>query len=372
MIAPVDPAGEYKALKKRIDAAVREVLASGQFIGGVHVEGFEQEFAAFLGAAHAVGVANGTDALEVALAACGIGTGDNVAVPAFTFAATVEAVVRVGATPIIYDITESDFSIDVHAVGESIRAGQSIAAVIPVHLYGHPADMEGLLALQSEHGFKIVEDAAQSHGARIQIGGERKRVGRLGTFGCFSFYPTKNLGAAGDAGAIVTNDEALAARARLIANHGDAAKYTHVLPDGRNSRLDAIQAAILRIKLEHLDEWNSSRRRIAARYTQALDGVDARLPSERPGAESVFHQYALRIANRDQVLAKLREQGIAAGVHYPIAIPDQEGFADYADDHAQYPTARRAADEVLCLPIYPLMKDSDVETVIEAITALLA
>ncbi len=364
MIPPVDPAGEYEALKKEIDAAVRGVLSSGQFIGGAEVTTFEEEFAAFLETDHVVGVGNGTDALEIALAACGVGPGDLVAVPAFTFAATVEAVVRVGATPLLVDIIESDFGIDVQALADHLRNGTEIKAVIPVHLYGHPADMEGLLELRKQHGLIIIEDAAQAHGARCQIGGERKRVGSLGDAACFSFYPTKNLGGAGDGGAIATADSEIARKARLIANHGDAGKYEHVLADGRNSRLDALQAAILRIKLPHLDEWNTARRRIAAHYTAGLAGADIRLPRERPGAESVFHQYTIRVDDRDRVQSELRERNIAAGVHYPSAIHQQAGFARFADGSRGYENAVNAAREVLCLPMYPLM-DLDAAEVVQ-------
>ena len=371
-IPPVDPAGEYRALAKEIDAAVRAVLKSGQFIGGSEVAAFEAEFGAFLGVEHVVGVGNGTDALEIALTACGIGVGDRVAVPTFTFAATVEAIVRAGAAPLLIDVVDSNLTIDVQALAAQLRAGEPIKAVIPVHLYGHPADLEALLALCAEHEILVIEDAAQAHGARCQIGGSRRRVGGLGIAGCFSFYPTKNLGAAGDGGAIVTNDATIAQTVRWIANHGDAGKYEHTLANGRNSRLDAIQAAILRIKLGHLDDWNTSRRRIAATYTSRLGDMpdsNARLPSERAGAESVFHQYAIRVAERDRIHQKLRQHNIVAGVHYPRAIHQQPGFQKFVRDGAEYPIAEQAAREVLCLPIYPLMKDAAVDRVVEALIA---
>ncbi len=369
MIPPVDPAGEYRALQKEIDAALRDVLSSGQFIGGAEVAAFEQELAAFIETDHVVGVGNGTDALEIALVACGVECGDTVAVPAFTFAATVEAVVRVGAVPLLLDIVDSDFAIDVQALAEHLRAGTDIKAVIPVHLYGHPANMEALLGLREQHGLIVIEDAAQAHGARCQIGGERKRVGSLGDAACFSFYPTKNLGGAGDGGAIATADNEIARKARLIATHGDASKYEHVLADGRNSRLDAIQAAILRIKLRHLDEWNSARRRIAALYTAGLASTGAALPRERPGAESVFHQYAIRVEDRDRVQAELRERDIIAGIHYPRAIHQHPGFARFAKNPDDFPNARKAAREVLCLPIFPLMTTEQAEAVIDAAVA---
>lgn len=366
MIPPVDPAGEYAALRDEIDAALRDVFASGQFIGGPQVAAFEDELAAFVGATHAVGVANGTDALEIALAACGVGDGDLVAVPAFTFAATVEAVVRAGATPLLVDIGEEDFAIDVAALAARLQRGPGIRAVLPVHLYGHPADMQALLALRRQHGFALVEDAAQAHGARCTIDGQPRRVGGIGDVTCFSFYPTKNLGAAGDAGAITTGDETIARAARLIANHGDVAKYEHTLADGRNSRLDALQAAILRIKLRRLDEWNAARRRIAAAYDAGLAGAALRLPRQRPGAECVFHQYTVRVADRDRVQSELRGRGIVAGVHYPRAIHQQPGFARFAENDG-YPVATRAAAEVLCLPIFPLMKEADTQAVIAAL-----
>ncbi len=364
----MNPAAEYQSLKDEIDDALRRVLTSGRFIGGPEVEGFESELATFVDADHVVGVGNGTDALEIALAACGIGAGHNVAVPAFTFAATIEAVVRCGATPLILDVADRDLTIDVGTLGAALRDGLAIDAVIPVHLYGQPAEMEALLGLRAEHGFKIVEDAAQAQGARCRLNGRLARVGALGDAGCFSFYPTKNLAAAGDAGAIATNDPAIAARARLIANHGDASKYEHVLSDGRNSRLDAIQAAILRIKLRHLDTWNDNRRRIAALYSERLadSGLDSRLPSERSGSECVFHQYALRLGERDRVLEALHESGVAAAVHYPRALHQQQGFASYAPQ-SRLPVSEDAAGSVLCLPIHPLMGAEHVETNCDAV-----
>lgn len=371
MIAPVDPAGEYRVLATEIDDAVRGVLSSGQFVAGAEVAAFEREFADYVDTAHVVGVGNGTDALEIALAACGVECGDSVAVPAFTFAATVEAVVRVGATPLLIDIVDSDFAIDVRALAERLAKGAKVKAVIPVHLYGHPADMEALLELRERYGLTVIEDAAQSHGARCRIAGESRRVGGLGDAACFSFYPTKNLGAAGDGGAIATSNAEIAARARLIANHGDASKYEHVLADGRNSRLDAIQAAILRIKLRRLDEWNDARRRIAGSYTANLAPAAVGLPKVRAGAESVYHQFAVRVSERDRTQAVLRELGVAAGVHYPRAIHQQPGFARFAESGESYPCAERAAAEILCLPIYPLMTDETREAVERALVQAL-
>ena len=368
----MNPAAEYRALKKDIDAALASVLSSGYFIGGTEVEAFEDEWGSFLGAQHVVGVGNGTDALEIALTACGIGRGQRVAVPAFTFAATIEAVVRCGATPQILDVTDSDLTIDVNALGNNLRSGQSIDAVVPVHLYGHPADMDALLRLRQQYGFKIVEDAAQAQGARCQLDGQRTRVGPIGDAGCFSFYPTKNLGAAGDAGAVVTNDREVAARARMIANHGDASKYEHVLRDGRNSRLDAIQAAILRVKLRHLDDWNAARRRLAAVYTRAISDLDLHLPSERAGAESVFHQYAIRIEQRDAMMQALRKRNVASSIHYPRGLHQQPGFADFADPGAAYPVAERAAATVLCLPIHPLSTEKTIAANATALREALA
>jgi dTDP-4-amino-4,6-dideoxygalactose transaminase len=361
----LDLGAEIRSLRAEIDAALRRVLDSCAFIGGPEVAAFESDLAAFLGARHVVAVANGTDALEIALQAAGIGAGDNVAVPAFTFAATVEAVVRVGARPLLIDVDATDLCIDIASLAAALQR-HAVRAVLPVHLYGQPADMESLLAVAGAHGALVIEDAAQAHGA-VCAGG--RRAGTLGRAGCFSFYPTKNLGALGDGGALCTDDDGLAATARLIANHGEAAKYEHVRPDGRNSRLDALQAAVLRVKLPHVDTWNERRRALAHRYDEALADLPLRLPAERSGTRCVFHQYTVRTPRRDEVAASLRARGIATGIHYPRALHQQPGFRFPAAGGLGVATA--AAREVLCLPMSPHLPAGAVDEVAAALRAAL-
>ena len=364
----LDLAAEVRALRDEIDTALRRVIDAAAFIGGAEVAAFERELAAFLGVAHVVGVANGTDALEIALQAAGVGPGDTVAVPAFTFAATVEAVVRAGARPLLIDVDEADLTIDAAALATALHR-QRVRAVLPVHLYGQPADMDVLTAAARAHDALVIEDAAQAHGARGTVAGRVVRAGALGDAGCFSFYPTKNLGAMGDGGALCSNDERFAATARLIAHHGDAGKYEHVRADGRNSRLDALQAAVLRVKLPHLERWNERRRAIARRYDEGLADLPLRLPRPRAGTTCVFHQYTVRTPRRDAVAAALRVRSIATGIHYPRAIHQQPGFRSLAGD--PLPVAEAAARQVLCLPMSPHLSDAAVDEVIAALRDVL-
>ena len=358
----VDLSQQYGELKAELDAAIARVIASSAYIGGADVAGFERELAAYLGVRHVVGVANGTDALELALQAVGIGGGDSVLTVPFTFAGTLEAIVRVGATPVLADISPDDFTLDADAAAR-VFATQPIKAVIPVHLYGHPADLDRLLPLAERHGAAVIEDAAQAHGAWCTVAGERRRVGSVGHLACFSFYPTKNLGAMGDAGAVATDRADLAERVRLLARHGECGKYRHVVANGRNSRLDGIQAAVLRVKLAHLDRWNTARRRVAARYRQRLAGLPLRLPEERAGVESVYHQYVIRVADRDAVRDALARLGIGTAVHYPLALHQQEGFAQLGYPRGAFPVAEGCAAEVLSLPMFPQMNEADVDYV---------
>lgn len=363
----LDIGAQYRELKQEIDQALADLIGRSAFIGGEPVRGFESEFAAYLGARHAVGVANGTDALELALQALGVGPGDAVLTVPFTFAATAESIVRCGATPVFCDVRDDDLTLDVDAAAEALSR-RPVKAVIAVHLYGQPADMDRLLPLARRHGVAVVEDAAQAHGARCVVAGERRRVGSVGDAACFSFYPTKNLGAMGDAGAVSTNRNDVAERVRLLANHGDTGKYRHVLPNGRNSRLDAIQAAVLRIKLRRLDAWNDRRRAIARLYAERLRACPVRLPEERAGTESVFHQYAVRLDRREDVRAALGELGVGTAVHYPIALHRQEGFRDFG---GRFPVAERAADEVLSLPMSPHFDDDVIARAADALRQVL-
>ena len=368
-IPVVDLAAEYQTLRGAIDAAIARVIDGTAFIGGSEVHEFEREFAAFLGVPHAIGVANGTDALELALQALGVGRGDAVLTVPFTFVAPLEAIIRVGATPVLVDIGD-DFTIDVAAAAAAL-ARQPMKAIIAVHLYGHSADLHGLHALARTHGAALIEDAAQAHGAWCTVGGQRRRVGSIGDAACFSFYPTKNLGAMGDAGAVVTARDDVAARIRLLANHGDRGKYDHILATGRNSRLDALQAAVLRVKLPHLDRWNAARRAIAARYATILANLPLRLPVERAGTESVYHQYAVRVAARARVQSALAARGIGTGVHYPCALHRQPGFQQLGYESGSLPVAERSAREVLSLPMSPFLGPAQVDEVAAALAAVL-
>lgn len=363
----LDLAAEYRGLRAEIDAAVARAIDRTAFVGGDEVTGFEAEFAAYLGAGHALGVANGSDAIEIALQALGVGPGDVVLTVPFTFAATVEAIVRCGAAPLFADIG-ADFNLDVDAAEQALRT-RPVTAIIAVHLYGQPADLDRLLPLARRHGVALIEDAAQAHGARCLVGGEWRRAGTVGDAGCFSFYPTKNLGAMGDAGAVVTNRAELAARMRLIANHGAPARYAHVIADGRNSRLDALQAAVLRIKLRHLDAWNSARRAAAARYDAALTELPLALPAARAGVEHVYHQYAVRSRRREALQAALGARRIGTAVHYPLPLHLQDGYRHLGWDAGAFPAAEAAAAEVLSLPMSPFLTAAQIDEVVAAVRA---
>jgi len=371
MPVPVlDLAAEYRSLRGEIDAAIARVIDRTAFVGGAEIAGFESEFARYLGAPHVVGVANGSDAIELALQALDVGAGDAVLTVPFTFAATVEAIVRCGATPLFVDIGD-DYTIDVDAAA-ALLAQRPVKAIIAVHLYGQPADLDRLAPLARRHGAALIEDAAQAHGAWCTVAGERRRVGTIGDAGCFSFYPTKNLGAPGDAGAVVTTRDDVAARVRLIANHGERTKYEHVIPDGRNSRLDAIHAAVLRVKLPHLDAWNGARRAVAARYTAGLAGLPVATPRERAGVEHVYHQYAVRTPHRDALRQTLTERGIGTGIHYPLPLHVQEGYRRFGYPAGSLPVSERAAAEVLSLPMSPFLGEAQVDEVIAALRAATA
>jgi dTDP-4-amino-4,6-dideoxygalactose transaminase len=344
--------------------AWQQVRHSARFIGGEIVERFEAEWATYCQAAHCVGVASGTAALELSLAGLGIGRGDEVIVPANTFVATATAVVAVGATPVFIDVDPSTLLMT--AAGVEAALTPRTAAVIPVHLYGQPVDMDAINQAASAAGIAVIEDAAQAHGARWK----GKPVGTFGHVGCFSFYPGKNLGAFGDAGAVVTQDFALAARIRSIGNYGRrGSPYRHEVV-GTNSRLDALQAAILSVKLRRLDAWNDGRRRAAARYEAVLADLPVRMNHNAPGAYNTYHLAVVRTPRRDELRHHLASEGISTGIHYPIPCHLQPAFA--SENGPSLPVAERAADEVLSLPMYPHLGDAEISVVVEAITRALA
>ncbi len=344
-----------------LEAAVRRVLASGWYILGPELEAFERAFADHVGVRHAVGVANGTDAVELALRALGVGRGDEVITVAHTAVATVCAVERAGATPILVDVDEVSLTMDPAAAEASVTS--RTRAIVPVHLYGNPVDMTRLMAVAARHGVPVVEDCAQAHGARD--GG--RRVGGFGTLAAFSFYPTKNLGAYGDAGAVVTDDGNLAQRVRELRNYGQTVRYHHDAP-GQNSRLDELQAALLRLKLVLLDEHNARRRAIAALYGRSLRGV--RLPVARAETEHVYHLYVVRHQERDALRLGLESRGIGTLIHYPIPVHLQPAFGHLRLQRGSLPVTERVAGEILSLPLYIGLSDASVERVGGAVSEI--
>jgi dTDP-4-amino-4,6-dideoxygalactose transaminase len=359
----------HRELEEELVAVFREALRSAQFIGGPQVEAFEQEFAEYCGSKYCVGVSSGTDALRFALMACGIGRGDAVITVAHTFLATVEAISQAGAETEFVDIDERTYNMSPQALEEYLaecekdpvtgrplgqRTRVPIKAIVPVHIYGLMADMEPILRLADAYGLIVVEDACQAHGAEFRMShGTWKRAGTLGKAAAFSFYPGKNLGACGEAGAVTTDDEQVAKTIKILREHGQAKKYYHET-EGYNGRLDAIQAAFLRIKLRHIGEWNEQRRAAAARYAEVLDGVEGvTIPAEPDYCRGVFHLYVVRHNERDTLANHLRAQGVSTGLHYPVPVHLQQCYQAWAYASGSLPITERAAVEILSLPMYP-------------------
>ena len=358
----VDLQAQYRGIKDEIDQAIQRVVSSTRFILGAEVESFESEFAAYCGTEYAVGVSSGTAALQLALEACEVGPGDEVITTPFTFIATVAAISHVGARPVFVDIDETTYNVDPNRIEAAIT--HKTKAILPVHLYGQPTAMDPILDVAQEHGLKVIEDAAQAHGATY----DGRRVGSLGDVACFSFYPAKNLGAYGDAGAVTSNDPVIADRVRVLSNHGRSQWYEHI-SIGYTYRLDALQAAILRVKLAYLDDWNEARRRIADRYGEALSGTELVMPQEASRCRSVYHVYVVRSQQRDRLVGYLREKGIGVAVHYPIPVHLQPAYSHCNWREGDFPVAERCAKEVLSLPIYAELTAGQVEEVAEAIKA---
>lgn len=340
----VDLKAQFRSIETEVNAAIAAVLARGDFILGKDVEAFEKEFSAFSGSSHCVGCANGTDALQLAMMALDIGPGDEVIVPAMTFIATALGVTLAGATPVFVDVEAATGLLDPAKVEAAITPRTK--AILPVHLFGQMADLKALGALCAKHGLKLVEDAAQAHGASR----DGLKAGTVGAIGCFSFYPGKNLGAYGDAGGLTTNDAALAHKLGLLRHLGSSKKYHHDII-GPNSRLDTLQAAVLRVKLPHLAGWNEARRGHARRYDQALAGIDGvRLTQSDPG--SVYHLYVIRVEERDRVLKALNDAGIGAGIHYPFAVHELDAYASLGHKPGAFPSAEDWARHCISLPLY--------------------
>jgi|TARA_B100002003_G_scaffold154249_1_gene143059 dTDP-4-amino-4,6-dideoxygalactose transaminase len=346
MIPLVDLQAQYASIKDEIDTAVLSVLASARFALGPEVAAFEEKFAAYCGTGHAVAVNSGTSALHLALLAAGVGHGDEVITVPFTFVASVAAIRYTGATPVFVDIEPQARTIDVNQVEQAITSRTK--AILPVHLYGQPADMDPLLTLAQRHHLTLIEDAAQAHGAEYR----GRRVGGLGELGCFSFYPGKNLGAYGEGGIVVTNDADHARTIRSLRSWGEDRRYHHTLP-GFNYRMDGIQGAILRVKLSHLPAWTDARRRVAATYDRVLADTGVTTPAVMPYAHHVFHLYAVQTEHRDALHQALDAEGIQTGLHYPVPVHLQPAYADLGGQEGDYPCAEAAATATLTLPIYP-------------------
>lgn len=359
----VDLAAQQHEIAHEVRRGIDEVFESTAFIGGPVVAEFERDYAAILGAAHCVGVGNGTDALELALRASGVSSGGEVIVPANTFIATAEAVARIGATPVPVDVDPIYLLIDPERVAEAVS--ERTQAIVPVHLFGQVAPVERLAPIAESCGAVIVEDAAQAQGAQ-RFG---RAAGVLGNVAATSFYPGKNLGAAGDAGAVTTDNPATARRVRLLGGHGSESKYLHEIV-GYNSRLDAIQAVVLGAKLKRLADWNDLRRRAAERYHELLSGLEGvQLPGSMPGNIDVWHLYVVQLDGRDHILRELHNSGIAAGIHYPDPIHLTKAFAHLGLGHGHCPVAERAASRILSLPMYPHITAAQQQEVVDRLAS---
>ena len=358
MIPFVDLTRQHRALKAELMGAVEGVLDSSRFVLGDEGRALEREIAAVAGVAHGIGVGSGTDALRLALAALDVGAGHEVITPAFSFIASATAVTMTGASPVFADVDPETFALDVAAAERAITS--RTRAIIAVHLYGHPAPMDQLVRLARAHRLAVVEDAAQAIGASY----DGRPVGGCGDVTCLSFYPTKNLGACGDGGMVLTARDDLADRLRRLRHHGDAGRYRHV-ELGWCSRLDELQAAVLRVKLRYLTEWTAARRRIAVRYTTGLAGLPLRLPVERPPARHVYHLYVVRHPARDALAKSLADLGIGTSVHYPLPVPGQPVYGGGGE--RQWPESWAAAREVLALPCFAELTGDEVETVVRAV-----
>lgn len=361
----LDLTRQYRPIRDEVMAAIARVCDSQHFILGEEVEALERELAAMLEVRHAVGVSSGTDALLVAMMACGVGPGDEVVVPVYSFFATAGSVARLGARPVFADIDPATFNLDPDRAAAALTP--RTRAIVPVHLFGQSADLEPVLDAARARGIAVIEDAAQAIGARY--GG--RPVGSLGTFGCFSFFPSKNLGAFGDGGLVTTGDDGLAERVRLLRNHGMQPKYWHHAVGG-NFRLDAVQAAVLRVKARHLAQWTEARQRNAARYRQLFAGAgleEVGLPVEAPGRDHIYNQFVVRVRDRDRLRAWLSARGIGTEVYYPVPFHLQPCFADLGWREGDFPQAEAAARDTLALPIFGELTAAEQERVVDAIAA---
>lgn len=353
----VDLKKQYLSIKDEIDTTVQKVIEEASFVGGKYLKSFEKNFADHIGTKHCIGVGNGTDALFIALKSLGIGKGDEVITVANSFIATSEAITMAGAKVVFVDCDKETYNIDIEKLEKAIT--NKTKAVIPVHLYGQPADMDNILEIAKRYNLYVIEDAAQAHGAKYK----QKNVGTLADCACFSFYPGKNLGAYGDAGAIVTGNDELAQEVRMLANHGRKGKYDHEF-EGVNSRLDGLQAAILDVKLKHLEKWTQRRRAVAKKYDDGLKDTVI-TPVALPDRRHVYHLYVVRVQNRGKVIEALSERNISVGIHYPIPLPFLKAYSYLGYKPVDFPVADSLKDEILSLPMYGDMEDAQVEYVID-------
>ena len=363
MIPFVDLKAQYDLIKDEIDEAIQNVLNNTSFIMGEELKKFEVEFARFCDVKYAIGVANGSDALILALRACGIGEGDEVIAVPHTFISTAEAISNVGGKIVFVDIDLKTYTIDVSKIEEKIN--KKTKAIIPVHLYGQPVDMDPIMELAKKYSLKVIEDAAQAHGAEYK----GKKVGSIGDVGCFSFYPGKNLGAYGDAGMVVTNSEEIAEKIKLLRNHGRITKkYEHEI-EGYSSRLDNLQAAILRVKLKYLNKWNDMRRSNAKKYSELLSNIDSIItPYEADYAKHVYHLYVIRTEKRrDKLREELKSKGIATGIHYPIPLHLQPAYRYLGFKEGDFPVTEKASQEILSLPMFAELSDKQIDEIVEFI-----
>ena len=360
MIPLLDLVAQYKTIKPEIDAAIQDVLNSGKFILGPNEHSFEEEVAAYLGVKHAVGLASGTDALVIALRAAGVGPGHEVIVPAYSFFATAGAVLTVGARPVFVDVDPQTYLINCQQAAAAVT--ERTRAIIPVHLYGQPADMDEIQAIATQHNLKVIEDNAQAFGAEYR----GRKTGAIGDLGCLSFFPSKNLGAYGDSGMITTNDDALAEQVRMLRTHGWKKKYYPEML-GYNSRLDELQAAILRVKLKYVDGWNRARREAAHHYTGYLKEFGIQTPVEAPDRTHVYHLYIMRSADRAAFQQRLKEKGVASEVYYPQPLHLAAPCRPLGWREGTLPIAEKASQETVALPLYPEMTSEQVAAVLKAV-----
>lgn len=358
MIPFVDLHRQYETIKPEIDQVITDVIKETAFIGGKRISEFETEFSNWLGVKHCIGCANGTDSIEILLKAMGIGVGDEVIVPAISWISTSEAVSSVGAIPVFVDIDPETFTIDTTLIEQALSS--KTKAIIPVHLYGHPADMISIMQIAKKYGLKVVEDCAQAHGAKIN----GQNIGTFGDAASFSFYPGKNLGAYGDAGGMVTNSDELARIARQIANHGQEGKHNHLI-EGRNSRLDGLQAAILSVKLPYLENWVTARNSLAQHYSSEVKNGEIQLPAIRENNTHAWHLFVIRTENRDKLKKYLFENGVETAIHYPTALPFLTCYANRNFKKSDFPIAFAYQSQILSLPMFPELTQQEQSKVIQ-------